>query len=1260
MSNLVEILVTAKNLTGPTMAVVNAEVDKTSKAMKVLNQTAMLAAAGFVAIGVESVKMAKTFDSDMTLLQTQAGVSKDKIGGLEKGVLSLAGQVGQNPDSLAASLFHVESNFESMGISSKKALDLTATSAKGAAVGHANLVDVTNALTAAVASGIPGVQNYNQAMGVLNATVGVGDMSMQDLAKAFSNGMIATVKGFGLSISDVGAALAVFGDNNIRGAAAATQLRMSVQALAKPVSGGAAALKSIGLQTDTLAKDMQQGGLKQALQDLVAHMNAAGISSKQQGQIITDAFGRKAGSGISILTSQLDRLDSKYPALAAGAKNFGKSWADTQKTFAQQVKELEAGFDALMISVGEKLIPPVQSFVHLLAEHRTAVEASVVALAGLAAATVAVAVAMKAVAAGKIVWSGITAGAGLAKTAMAALAREAVMAEAAFVTAGGGVKGLSAAFGALSTGAKLGVTVAAIGGLVLLLDKLSSSGKKAPDVDRMATALGNLAQTGKAGGELTAAFGKNLDDLSYAVGRVSGQASGMDKFNDTMNSIFTLGHGQSNSMKEAKQDIDSVDKGLAQLVTSGHADQASAALTKLAAAGVSIPTDKLDDYEAALASTALQSDLTAASQGRFGKQAEDTQADLKAQQDVADGLAQSLQALDQVNQDAYNSQTKFEDAISKATAALKTDGRTLDVHTEKGRDNRDALSALAAATDDYTANLTKQGKSWDVVDAAYERGYNSLVRAAISMGDSRKQADALANSLLHVPKDVKVGANIDDLESKLAKAKSQLKTVPSSKRASVTATIAQLESQIAKAKRELASVQSKTVSLNVVTTHTSKGSVAHEGGNYAAGGRILGPGSGTSDDVPIWASNGEYVVNAEAAKRNGKLLDAINGGRMLGFASGGKVTKSKAQKAAEERAQAEATARSSAMGGLTLSYFGSQVYKRNEFQSSTASPGSVGDLVGTLNQWRSSIKAATHGAEESKLVASFDKFGKAALKNETALTKVNSALSSAKDKLASLKDSFNDLKNSVSSNVVSGGSIVAQTGQPGGAASVISQLSGNVGEAKSFAADLAALKKKGLNAQSLSEIAQAGVSGGGLETAQRLMGSSAADVKTINSLEAQLKASGASAGSTAANSMYGAQINTAQALVTGLQKQQSKLDAVMEHAADAMAKQLKKALSRKATGGTVGAAATGGNRWGRTLVGEYAPEIVDLPIGSRVHSGPDSARMMSGGGSGWGGRPIELSINLGGQRVAKVLIDPLREEIRELGGNVQMVLGARR
>lgn len=318
----------------------------------------MLGVAGAAVYGVD--KAAK-FNASITQLSTQAGVSKDKLAGLSTGVLKLAGQVGFSPTSLAEALYHVESNFESMGITSAKALELTKVAAEGAAVGKSDLVDTTNALTAAVASGIPGAQDFTAAMGALNSTVGTGDMKMQDLAQAFSGGMVAVVKGYGLSIRDVGAALATFGDNNIRGAEAGTQLRMSVQALAVPAKGGAAALAHLGMTTRTLADDMKKGGLKLAMEDLIHRFRAAGISAKDQGQVITEIFGKKAGAGVAVLAGQFDRLMSKYPAQEAAAKGFGKSWEETQRTASAGFARMKNTFEALAITLGTAMLPAVNA-----------------------------------------------------------------------------------------------------------------------------------------------------------------------------------------------------------------------------------------------------------------------------------------------------------------------------------------------------------------------------------------------------------------------------------------------------------------------------------------------------------------------------------------------------------------------------------------------------------------------------------------------------------------------------------------------------------------------------------------------------------------------------------------------------------------------------------------------------------------------------------------------------------------------------------
>ena len=314
-----------------------------------------LAAAGFGLF--EAIKGATNFNAAVIKINTQAGVSKSQLASLGTGVLNLAGQVGDSPDSLSEALYHVESSFASTGITGAKALDILKVGAEGAAMGHADLVDVTNALDAAIASGIPGVQNYSQAMGALNAIVGSGDMQMQDLANAMGTGMVAVVKGYGLSLNDVGAALATFGDNNIRGAKAGTDLRMAVEALSQPVKTAAQWLVEFGMKQSTLQKDMETGGLNKALTDLQTHFKKAGITATEEGGVITDMFGKKAGAGIGVLMGQFDRFESKYPELNKGANNFASSWQTASHTLSQEWNDLKAGLEALAIKLGTALMP---------------------------------------------------------------------------------------------------------------------------------------------------------------------------------------------------------------------------------------------------------------------------------------------------------------------------------------------------------------------------------------------------------------------------------------------------------------------------------------------------------------------------------------------------------------------------------------------------------------------------------------------------------------------------------------------------------------------------------------------------------------------------------------------------------------------------------------------------------------------------------------------------------------------------------------
>jgi TP901 family phage tail tape measure protein len=343
-------------------------------------------------IGYESVKAASSFQAAMEQIHTQAGVGQRQVDALSKAVLRLAGPVATAPDELAKGLYHIESTLSKAippAQRMREAMSELRVAAEGAKVGGADLEDVTNALNGTVASGIPGVKNLSQAMGALNATVGAGDMRMQDLADAMGSGMLAVVKGFGVNLTQVGAALATFGDNNIRGANAATQLRMGIMSMAKPAATGKAALKELGLTTRTLAKDLQTGGLTKAVTDLHDRLTKAGLGGKKAGETLTEAFGKKAGPAIAILTGQFARFQSKLGEVRDGAHGFNSAWESTTQTFQFKLQKLQATVEALAVRIGTALIPYVEkaaaafaSATGWLERHRTVAEALAVVIGG--------------------------------------------------------------------------------------------------------------------------------------------------------------------------------------------------------------------------------------------------------------------------------------------------------------------------------------------------------------------------------------------------------------------------------------------------------------------------------------------------------------------------------------------------------------------------------------------------------------------------------------------------------------------------------------------------------------------------------------------------------------------------------------------------------------------------------------------------------------------------------------------------------------
>lgn len=416
-----------------------------------------------------------------------------------------------------------------------------------------------------------------------------------------------------------------------------------------------------------------------------------------------------------------------------------------------------------------------------------------------------------------------------------------------------------------------------------------------------------------------------------------------------------------------------------------------------------------------------------------------------------------------------------------------------------------------------------------------------------------------------------------------------------------------------------------------------------EGGEPS--GAVSGPGTSMSDSIPAMLSNGEYVVRASSVRKYGLgFLDAVNSGRLrvAGFKSGG-VTKSEKEHISQ------------VTGELTVSRFGVFAGSKNsENITALTKNDTMQPLVDQLNHLRTVIKQTTHGITESKLLKKLDTAGKQLISYQKKLESVNKQLDAAKTKLSDLKEASAQLKDSIKQSSLGEVNITKAAAADDSHVTIntlLSQMQADAANQTGFASLLSQLKAKGVDKGLLQDIANAGVGGGGLETAQALMGASASQLKQLNSLRYQQVSAANSLGATVADSFYAAGIKAAEGLVKGLTAEQSSIEKAMLAISKSMESSIKKALGIHSPSRVM-------MNLGHQTAEGYA---IGVQKNTRVNSAWESMLNVSGtparSAPAAAGQPMTVQIIMGGRNIGEVVIDPLRKAISHRGGDVQAVLG---
>ena len=570
---------------------------------------------------------------------------------------------------------------------------------------------------------------------VLAAAANKSATDVHEMGEALRMGGLAA-NAAGMSLEETVGTLAAFADRALIGSDAGTSLKTMLLMLQAPTDKSAALMKQLGIDVyDLQGNFIGTTKLATELREALGHM-----TQEQRNAALAQIFGADAVRAANVLYEIGERGVRDY----TDAVNDQGAAADTarQKTdnLIGDIERLTGELEALAIQSGSGANEGLRVLVQMAEMLAAGFGALPAPLSGTAVVLAAVA------------------GAGL--LAFSAFVRmRSGAANAVSELRAMGPAGERAAAGLDRAGKHASKAALGFAALMVAQAALSSFDEPAAEVDRLTKSLEELGKTGARTGELRRiaggdlhAFARDLERDGYAV---SSFARSFESTIPVFRQVEELLIGA--SFSRASENIRAMDQAIVGLVQQGKLDEARIAMTRLAQeSGLSWDefSKRLPAATQAIADAEKSASGMAQAEARAAKNAELMAEGMLSAEAAGKKILEIFESLNGAAHEWAEAEINVEDALDKLTDGFRENGRTLDVNTDKGRENKENLLAMAkAAVEAYQARYNETG-SIAQASAAYEQYIARLRVALIQQGLTKQQAQELIDTYARMPSQV--------------------------------------------------------------------------------------------------------------------------------------------------------------------------------------------------------------------------------------------------------------------------------------------------------------------------------------------------------------------------------------------------------------------------------------------------------------------------------------------------------------------------
>lgn len=315
-------------------------------------------ALGAVVLGIKSTtQSAADLEYQLNLLQTHANMPGDPVY-LKQMRDALMGMSKYGYDAIQAA--QAQYYIQSAGIhnvTDATALEIAAM--KTAQMTHADLNDTTFNLVTTMQALPDAFKTAQEYAGAMNAIVGSGIMTFDDLNKAAKTGVYGVGATLGANLQQMGALIDTLTREGFPAASAAMTLRNIMLAIPNPSKAAAEAFAAMGLNQGNVAHDLATQGPLKALQDIRNGLLA--LPKEERIAVLDKLFhGSKQSGQASVMIQGLMGVPKTLNDINSSIDNFNANWDKTTGIATVKAAQLKAAITDDKVAIGNALLPSVK------------------------------------------------------------------------------------------------------------------------------------------------------------------------------------------------------------------------------------------------------------------------------------------------------------------------------------------------------------------------------------------------------------------------------------------------------------------------------------------------------------------------------------------------------------------------------------------------------------------------------------------------------------------------------------------------------------------------------------------------------------------------------------------------------------------------------------------------------------------------------------------------------------------------------------